>query len=212
MEHGVRWEGSAPAGPNDVVDWDDVTKTAGRGGTRPSHTLKDGTMTNETQHRGRRKRRPSLPVRKRPVHGVLRSALEPTIVFVTACTKDRVRWLATPGCHELLREIWREAAAWRVGRYVIMPDHVHLFASPADQDVSPFVSLEKWMAFWKSLFSKRKGDPGCRWQSSHWDRRLRRSESYAEKWEYVRDNPVRHGLVERAEDWPFQGELFELRW
>ena len=169
-------------------------------------------MTDDRQQRGRGGTRPSLPVRKRPAHGVLGSISEPTIVFVTVCTKDRGCWLATPDCHDLLREVWREAAAWRVGRYVIMPDHVHLFASPADQEVSPFVSLEKWMDYWKSLFSKRKADEHCRWQRSHWDRRLRRSESYAEKWEYVRDNPVRHGLVERADDWPFQGELFELRW
>jgi hypothetical protein len=36
-----------------------------------------------------------------------------------------------------------------------------------------------------------------RWQTDHWDRRLRSDESYAEKWEYVRCNAVRHGLVAR---------------
>jgi putative transposase len=153
-----------------------------------------------------------LPERKLPAHGVLGSVGEPTIVFATVCTKDKRGWLATPDCHDLLRQVWREAAAWRVGKYVIMPDHIHLFASPAQEDGNVAVSLEKWMAYWKSLFSRRKGDPNCRWQKSHWDRRLRKSESYAEKWEYVQNNPVRHGLVERAEDWPFQGEVFELRW
>ena len=33
--------------------------------------------------------------------------------------------------------------------------------------------------------------------------RLRDAESYAQKWQYVRENPVRQGLVERAEDWPY---------
>ena len=32
------------------------------------------------------------------------------------------------------------------------------------------------------------------------------------KWEYVVRNPVRAGLVNRREDWPFQGELNVLRW
>lgn len=33
------------------------------------------------------------------------------------------------------------------------------------------------------------------WQQDYWDRQLRSGESYAEKWNYVRNNPVRHGLV-----------------
>ena len=36
--------------------------------------------------------------------------------------------------------------------------------------------------------------------------------SYDEKWQYVRNNPVRHGLVESAEKWPYQGELNRLEW
>ena len=41
---------------------------------------------------------------------------------------------------------------------------------------------------------------------------MRSVESYDSKWEYVVNNPVRHNLVERVDDWPLQGELFELRW
>jgi len=41
---------------------------------------------------------------------------------------------------------------------------------------------------------------------------LRRDESYAQKWEYVVNNPVRHGYAARSEDWSFQGELNSLRW
>jgi hypothetical protein len=33
---------------------------------------------------------------------------------------------------------------------------------------------------------------------------LRSDESLSEKWEYVRQNPVRAGLVEHSEDWPYQ--------
>ena len=50
------------------------------------------------------------------------------------------------------------------------------------------------------------------WQSEYWDRQLRRGDSYAEKWEYVVNNPVRHGLVKNAAAWPYQGELNILEW
>jgi hypothetical protein len=40
----------------------------------------------------------------------------------------------------------------------------------------------------------------------------KRSENYHEKWEYVRQNPVRKGFVPSPDDWPYQGILNELRW
>jgi putative transposase len=50
------------------------------------------------------------------------------------------------------------------------------------------------------------------WQPEFFDRVLRSSESYEEKWEYVRDNSVRAGLVEMADQWKYQGELTLLRY
>jgi putative transposase len=146
--------------------------------------------------------------RKQPTHGVHARSNAPTIVFVTACSKGRQRWLACEHCHRLLREVWGQARAWFVAQYVIMPDHVHLFAAPGEMDVD----LEPWMTYWKSLFSKRLGDPACQWQRSHWDTRMRTGQQYQEKWLYARDNPVRKNLVNCADAWPYQGELYSLRW
>jgi len=39
---------------------------------------------------------------------------------------------------------------------------------------------------------------------------MRSSESYAEKWNYVRMNPVRAGLVEDPGTWKFQGEIVPI--
>ena len=150
----------------------------------------------------------TLPIRKRPAHGVLRILGQPVIVFITACTKDRAKWLADPTVHDHLRSAWSATPGWRVGRYVIMPDHVHLFASPEGDDVS----LDDWMHRWKAEFRRLHGDPRRRWQAGHWDRRLRRSESYHNKWHYVRENPVRHGLVADSDDWPHQGEIHAFWW
>jgi hypothetical protein len=41
---------------------------------------------------------------------------------------------------------------------------------------------------------------------------LRRDENYHQKWEYVRANPVRAGLVKDAEEWNYQGALNYLPW
>ena len=51
------------------------------------------------------------------------------------------------------------------------------------------------MRYWKSLMTKTlKAEVSeTVWQRHHWDRQLRRGESYDNKWEYVQSNPVRHG-------------------
>jgi hypothetical protein len=37
-------------------------------------------------------------------------------------------------------------------------------------------------------------------------------ESYSQKWQYVRENPVRAALVARTEEWPYSGRVHEIRW
>ena len=105
---------------------------------------------------------------------------------------------------------WTSADAWIVGRFVIMPDHIHFFCAPRDINVA----LKPWVKFWKSEVSKHWPKPSDHpiWQLDFWDTQLRRGESYDEKWDYVWRNPVRKGLVERPEDWPYAGELNVLVW
>ncbi len=127
------------------------------------------------------------------------------------CTAKREKRLASPLAHEAVVGAWSLATKWLVGRYVILPDHFHFFCAPSERDAP---SLETWMRYWKSIVSRNLHDTGGTplWQRDHWDRQLRRGESYDEKWDYVRNNPVRHGLVSDADAWPYQGELNELRW
>jgi putative transposase len=70
------------------------------------------------------------------------------------------------------------------------------------------------MSYWRNHVTKGWPDRNQLpiWQREYWDRQLRRRESYAAKWDYVKNNPVRHGLVTKAEDWPYQGELNSLAW
>ena len=149
-----------------------------------------------------------LPQRKHPAHGVLNVNGQPTIIFDTVCTKNSLPWLACDDVHELLCDIWHEATGWLMGRYVILPDHLHFFAAATENDIK----YDNWVTYWKSLFSKRYGNPECRWLTGHWDTRMRNERVYEDKWEYVRWNPVRHGLVQTPEDWPWQGEIHKTSW
>jgi putative transposase len=60
-------------------------------------------------------------------------------------------------------------------------------------------------ALGKTIDGTKNSDPI--WQRGFFDHLLRSEESYGQKWNYVRENPVRAGLVTRAEDWPYSGEI-----
>ncbi|MCW5935447.1 MAG: transposase [Fimbriimonadia bacterium] len=147
-----------------------------------------------------------LPKRKQPNHRIIQTSSHPVIVFLTVCTKRRYPGLANERSHNLLIQVWHQASDWKVGRYVIMPDHLHTFVSPSNLDMP----LQNWVRYWKSLYRRQIEDPQFAWQSSYWDTTLRDVSHYEEKWDYVRLNPVRHKMVENADDWRFQGELVVL--
>jgi putative transposase len=136
---------------------------------------------------------------------------EPIILFVTVCSKDRKRILASIDVAQTIVSAWTGAKSWSVGRYVIMPDHIHLFCAP---NVFPAEPLQQWIRYWKNVASRNWPRPDDQpiWQRDFWDTQLRRHENYDEKWEYVVENPARAGLVDKSEDWPFHGELNFLPW
>ena len=48
-----------------------------------------------------------------------------------------------------------------------------------------------------------RGERGLLWQPRFFDRALRCVKEYYEKVEYIHPDPVRAGLVKRAEEWPW---------
>ena len=130
------------------------------------------------------------------------------LYFVTFCTHERIPCLALDEVHAAF--VFFAGKAERdfkiaVGRYVIMPDHVHLFVRGGPEFV-----LGRWVGMLKHSLGRAtklsRRDTQI-WQEGFFDHVLRSDESYAQKWQYVRENPVRAGLVSCSEDWPYQGEI-----
>jgi len=94
--------------------------------------------------------------RSRPARGVIASWDQPTIVFLTVCTKNRYPWLAQPEPHRVLVEVWRSLSDWKVSRYVLMPDHLHFFAWPGSYGIS----FDRWVTAWKAKASRTNGQQG----------------------------------------------------
>ena len=126
---------------------------------------------------------------------------EEEVFFVTICCVPRgMNQLAKPAVWALVHDslIHREILGDLKIRLVLaMPDHLHgLFSFDGTKPMT------RVMADFKSWVAKGSG---VNWQRDFFDHRLRGWESAVEKAKYIRNNPVRAGLVSRAEDWPYQG-------
>jgi len=134
------------------------------------------------------------------------------VYFLTCCTADRVPILASDRIHKAFLAFSREALTRDifVGRYVLMPDHFHLYVKvPA-----PSENLSRWVKSLKNYLShalKLGNVAAPHWQKGFFDHVLRSSESYSDKWLYMVENPVRAGLVKDWRDWQFQGEIHALQ-
>jgi putative transposase len=135
------------------------------------------------------------------------------VYFLTACTNQRRPILTNPRVPDLLIESWRASEkinGWVIGRYVVMPDHVHFFAQQMTdaKTLNAFIrDWKRWTAGEIRRVSRLEAPIG---QSEFFDHVLRSAKSYEEKWIYVRENPVRAGLVTQAEAWPHAGECETL--
>jgi REP-associated tyrosine transposase len=138
--------------------------------------------------------------------------IEPAIYFITICTASRRQALARPDVLAILRDEFSTAPrryGWSVGRFVAMPDHLHFFC--AGGEAAGAASLSRFIGGFKQWTAKRilqlDGAPAPFWQKEFFDHLLRSQESYDAKWLYARENPVRAGLVEKVDNWPFGGEI-----
>jgi REP element-mobilizing transposase RayT len=128
-------------------------------------------------------------------------------IFVTFCKLSRdpfpvaARGIILYHClHDHGKRIQLHAA-------IVMPDHVHLLLTPVrDQQGWPY-ALPAILKLIKGVsarsVNKLLNCSGPVWQEESFDHVLRSTESFAEKLEYIRQNPVRQGLVGRPEDYPW---------
>ena len=91
---------------------------------------------------------------------------------------------------------------FKVHDFVVMPDHVHLLITLSDQ-----LTIEQAMQLIKGGFSyrvkKEHGYSGEVWQRGFWELRVEDQDSFARHREYIAQNPVRKGLVDTPDEFPF---------
>jgi putative transposase len=134
---------------------------------------------------------------------------EPLVLFVTICADKQENLFNKKPVQAAILDAWRMATQWRVGLYMLMPNHIHLFCVPGVLNPEP---VSKWAAYWKRLSGQYERQLVGVWQRDVWDTQMRTLAQYEEKLSYVRMNPVRKGLVVRPEEWQYSGIVNSIVW
>jgi putative transposase len=138
--------------------------------------------------------------RKRLDHSPADWLREEPDYFITVCANPRgVNHFCNPVAGPAILESVRhrnDRQVWFCDLVVLMPDHIHMMVSFPD-----LPSFSGVIGSWKRWLSIKHG---ITWQKNFFDHRIRKEESYAEKADCILQNPVRAGLIAKAEDWPYQ--------
>jgi REP element-mobilizing transposase RayT len=123
---------------------------------------------------------------------------------------DRCRWnphLRQPEVAQMVVaaiEHRAERGDWRVFEYVVMPTHLHLFCEAGSSGLKPVLEdFKRWTGHQAAKLLNRNGRSF--WQAEwfdHWSRSDAEDEKIIA---YIRNNPVRAGLVSDPSDWPYSG-------
>jgi len=126
------------------------------------------------------------------------------IVFVTLVTAGRAPWLGDPGQKELLLSVMAGTAKHKDIRniaHVVLDDHLHWMFDSRRSDVPRVINgIKQGMIFAR----KRLGLSWKRlWQPRYFDHVIRDDHDLRRHLEYIHFNPVRHGYVGVAREYPW---------
>lgn len=113
-------------------------------------------------------------------------------------------WMKQPPVARVVENalLYFDGARYKMPAWVVMPNHVHALLIPLETFL-----LEDTVHSWKSFtaneanrFLKRTGEF---WQAEYFDRYIRNAQHYFAAVDYIEQNPVKAGLCQRPQDWPF---------
>ncbi len=124
--------------------------------------------------------------------------------FVTFSCYHRLPYLDVRDRRDLVLkclEQTRRRYSFRIYGYVVMPEHIHLLVSEPEVALLANAVQSLKIAVAKRLMAFAAGP--AFWQKRYHDHNVRDYLGFAEKLDYIHGNPVKRGLCDRPEDWPW---------
>jgi putative transposase len=120
--------------------------------------------------------------------------------FVTTKTWQNHAIFQVPENAEILAQCMlrhRDAGAYLLHEFVVMPNHLHLLITPAER----VMQLIKGGS--SHAIHQERGHKMQIWQPGFHEESVRNLSDYAMKAKYIRNNPLHAGLAEKPADWPY---------
>jgi REP element-mobilizing transposase RayT len=125
-----------------------------------------------------------------------------SLYFVTICCAARgknhlCRPIVAGQIFDSVTHRQREAQ-WFVRLLLLMPDHLHMLVT-----FPPTAKLVTTIRLWKGYLARQHG---IRWQKDFFEHRVRNAGLLQSTAAYIRQNPVRAGLISNADGWAYVWE------
>lgn len=92
---------------------------------------------------------------------------------------------------------------WELEAWAVMPTHYHFVSRAPDNAASLKMLIQGLHSITAKFINAVDKTPGRQVWYNYWDSCITYEHSYYARLNYVHSNPVKHGLVENAEDYPF---------
>lgn len=139
-------------------------------------------------------------------HAPVHRLTEQGAYMVTCGTLYKARLLHAPARLSLVQDQLLELAeafGWRIQAWAVLINHYH-FMALSPEDPSNLAEFQGRLHRETSrILNRWDGTPGRTVWFQYWDRRITYERSYFARLHYVHQNPVRHGVVARAELYPW---------
>lgn len=147
----------------------------------------------------------------------IRAKFEGGYYFFTVVTYRRKRIFGKDSSRQLFRQAINKTQSrhpFEIIAFCLLPDHLHCIWKLPENDADFSI---RWSSV-KGLFShsflqanrqlykqSSRADTGevCVWQKRFWEHYIRDERDLHRHINYIHYNPVKHGLVKSAEDWPW---------
>jgi putative transposase len=140
-----------------------------------------------------------------------RNIVEGATYFFTLTLRDRTRTTLTDHADALraiVQEV-RKQIPFTIDAMVILPEHLHAVWTLPEGDSNYVRRLRLMKARFTShllrdgeMIAKDARGEYAVWQKRYWEHTIRDETDFEMHINYVHFNPVKHGYVKRASDWP----------
>jgi len=151
-----------------------------------------------------------------------RSLVEGGTYFFTVITYNRLPILTTPPARKILLAAWsdvRQRHPFETIAICLLPDHLHCIWKLPEGDANYPLRWKEIKRHFSLQYQKEVGPGEQRnesrqkkheaaiWQRRFWEHTIKDEDDLENHLDYIHFNPIKHGYVTKAADWPFSSFL-----